>query len=250
MSEAVEKLNAMYPNLGKTRIEATLNECNGDTTSTIVRLQQMQQQQPVVIQQIQQPILSEGNGNTVNSTTNTNQTRVIVVQQPQPMQTVVVYQDPNNMSPEQRDTYIKQSMMTNNGNCWRITLIVLWSIILAGAVALFMTGVIFAFAYGIDDWGMVFFLMFGVPGAIEIACISLCIHGANKYLYGYMVFGCVWSGIHTLLGLIQVIQWLVSYPVVVISVLPPLIYFSCIFAFSIILTKKISELGGKCDCCA
>eukprot|EP01084_Bolivina_argentea_P113562 202354_1 len=245
---AVEKLNEMYPNLGKARIQTTLNECNGDTTATIVKLQSMQPQQQVVIQPQQQvvtqPIISEGNANTANtaSTTNASPTQqVVVVCQPQPMQTVVIVRiDTNNMNKQQRQDYINQQMISNGGYCNRICLCILWIIIVL------FSGLLGAFAVSMmshadTDTVVLGALMF-VKSTIAIICAFIIMIGLTTYSYRYIVFGLIWSVIYLFMVIVSIvilssIPGLVPYP----EFLPAFVVFWIILV-SFILYRKIKRI--------
>ena len=218
-----------------------MNECNGDTTPAIARLHQMQ---PLKVQPLplpyQQPegsvVAAEGVGNVIPGQAQAH-TRVVVVQQPPPqpvpMQTIVIIPNstPTQMSKVDQQNYLQQQMNMNGGNCWRITLIVMWCLILAGSVV----PIPISLSAGLSApsvLGAIF------VGAIEIILDSVVIYGLVKYDYCCCIFGAVWSGLHMLAVLIVlIIAYYVMYIIIFI-----LIYMVCLFSFSVVLVKKIAQV--------
>eukprot|EP01084_Bolivina_argentea_P082745 149830_1 len=165
-------------------------------------------------------------------------TTIVVVQPPQELTTVVVVKPMN--QPQAKHLSQQKQMKSNNG--WRITLIVMWSLPL-GIVFLSLFYLIYVLSVMTIDGNSIALFFILVPLAIEITCMSLCLHGANKYVYCNMVFSCVWSVIHMIAALLTMIYWTWYF-------LGGLLYFGCIFAFSVIFTKKIGTFACTGVCCS
>ena len=129
---------------------------------------------------------------------------------------------------------MREQMKMNGGNCWRITLIVMWSSLLAGTVVLTVLGLAFD-RFSVDGEFLVGLFL---PSIIEIVCFSLIIYGVSKYNYCICVFGAVWSGIH-MLG--PIIAFIIVYWKIAI-IIAPLIWTICLFSFSVVLSKKLSDV--------
>eukprot|EP00483_Globobulimina_turgida_P003204 UN03209 len=132
---------------------------------------------------------------------------------------------------------MKQQMKLNNANCWRMTLIILWSLTLLGALILTIWGIILVEGDGKStEWGyrgnIVVFIFIVLPAIIEIVCIPFIIYGISKYYSKINMFGCIWSGIHIGITLFMIASY--------IYILLFSLYFSCIFVFSLILAKKFT----------
>ena len=168
---------------------------------------------------------------------------IVVQQQPQPIQQVVVVQNPN-ANPNQNGNYnnMHQRMKKNGGNCCRLTLIVLWYIALVGAIAQLLLGVLFSRKFN-DDLIWITFTM-TVPGTIGLIGAPISIFGVSKYNYTLSIFSCVASGLLVLDGLLiftaddGAFYFVVTY-------IPPFVWFSCLFSFSIIFTKKVAFAQGQ-----
>ena len=131
---------------------------------------------------------------------------------------VVVVQNPND------GDKMAELMKTNGGYCWKVTLIVMWSIGLAGAALQFIFGLMFVSLYGDVVVGGVLMLL---PGIIGIVGGSVSIKGAVKYNYQLSLCGCIACGLLLLLGIYYIV---------------PFIYYSCLLGFSIVFTKKIAYI--------
>jgi len=100
---------------------------------------------------------------------------------------------------------------------------------------------------------MIFALL--LPGIIGTIAAPVTIYGASRYHYYCSVVGCVLSGALLLDGLIIFsCEW--GWEMFLAYYLLPFIYFSCVFAFSIVFTKKLAiirDTGSagdlNNDCC-
>jgi hypothetical protein len=224
-------------------------------------------------------------GNPVAPPVQTQQ--VVVVQQPQP-NIGYVDQNGNPVAPPQQVQQLQvqvqpaqpEQVVTNananqlalgGGNCWRVTLIVLWSITLVGGIPQLIMGAFILNHYDRrddsdywydDDPSDAYTLALLLPGIVGIIGGSISIYGVNIYNYTLTVIGAILSGILLCFGLLL---FTVDYGafMFIIFYIPPFVLYSCLFAFSIVFAKHISYVkknghpdpntcgncSDGCDCC-
>ena len=183
--------------------------------------------------------------------------------QPQQLQqqVVVVKRNLEGMTKGEKELFIAQQMMLNGGFCWRMTLIILWSIGLAVSIVQLVMGSLIVYEENNYYWStdeeyvksMVFALL--LPGIIGTIAAAISIYAVTRYHYVCSVISCVLSGSLLLDGLI-IFSCERGWEDFVGYYLLPFIYFSCIFAFSIVFTKKLAiirDTGSvgdlNADCC-
>ena len=170
-----------------------------------------------------------------------------------PGQVVLMQQTVNGVN--HRDI-VSRAMMTNGGCCWKVTLIVLWSLVLIGAIPQFIVGCWFIYHNGRDDmWRSryekyvpLWTLTFVVPGLIGVIAAPISIYGVSKYNYKLNVFSCVALCLSLLDGLILLMfedgagYFFVCY-------VPPFILYSCTVGFTIKFTRRIRYIqeNGHAD---
>ena len=172
---------------------------------------------------------------------------------------------------------MQQEMLKNGGYCWKITLIVMWSLTLAGAIPQFIVGCILVdyyntyyqnCAYGntyswgwsgndyyycssytyyndYDEYARGFAFLLLVPGLIGVIAAPLSIYGVTKYHYKLNIFSCIALGLLLFDGLILLMVHAAFFGSYWLS----FVYYSCMFGFSIKFTRKIAyiQTNGQAD---
>eukprot|EP01083_Nonionella_stella_P011465 32567_1 len=131
---------------------------------------------------------------------------------------------------------IAMKMIQNGGKTFRIVLSCLWSIVMVLYAMMGVFGVVILI-HG-DMYSLIGLLLL-IPALFEIVCILLIIYGMRAYSYGIAIFACVWSALNALVLFMFAItapQWFIG-----------LIYYGCIFAFSVRFAQKIAH--SKADIC-